>query len=115
MIEHLNFAKNGDPNGAVLDSGHFVHMKPRAAQAIGLHAGLTLKVEGKLKMSRSGGQKVIEAESVNGIDVTSARAANKTAPTKNAAKRASKKSVPAKKTSTKQAAAKKTRVARSGA
>lgn len=89
VIEHLNFAKNGEPNGAVLDSGYFVHMKRRAAQVIGLRVGQKLQVQGKLKMSSSGGQKVIEADSVNGIDVTSTRAAKKAAPSKAASKPAS--------------------------
>jgi hypothetical protein len=101
VVQHLNFAKNGEPNGAVLDSGYFVHMKPRAAHAIGLRIGQTLQVQGKLKMSSSGGQRVVEADSVNGIDVTSVRAAKKAKP---AAKR-----VPAKKAAPKKATAKKTR------
>jgi hypothetical protein len=108
VVEHLNFAKNGEPNGAVLDSGYFVHMKPRAAHAIGLRIGQSLQVQGKLKMSSSGGQKVVEAATVNGIDVTSARAAKKTKPAAKQTKPAAKR-VPAKKAAPKKATAKKTR------
>lgn len=98
VVEHLNFAKNGEPNGAVLDSGHFVHIKHRAARSIGLRVGQALRVRGKLKTSSSGGQKVIDAEIVNGTDVTSARAANKPASTKTTAKRAHAKKAASKKT-----------------
>jgi hypothetical protein len=102
VVVHLNFAKNGEPNGAVLDSGYFVHIKPRAAQAIGLRVGQKLQVRGKLKMSSSGGQKVIEADSINGVDVTSARAAKKAKPAQSAATRLpAKKAAPAKRTSKK--------------
>lgn len=104
IVEHLNFAKNGEPNGAVLDTGHFVHMKPRAAQALGLQAGQALQVQGRLKASGSDGQQVIEAYIVNGIDVSSGRAAKKTAPAKSAAKPA-----PAKKAASQKTTAKKTR------
>ncbi|HEX3682414.1 MAG TPA: hypothetical protein VHU83_07710 [Bryobacteraceae bacterium] len=113
VVEHLNFAKNGEPNGAVLDSGYFVHMKPRAAHAIGLRIGQALQVQGKLKLSGSGGQKVIEADTVNGIDVASARSAKKKPAAKNtnAAKKATPaaKRAPVKKSAPKKATAKQTR------
>ena len=104
VVEHLNFAKNGDANGAVLDSGHFVHMKRRAAQAIGLHVGQTLQIQGKSRGRGSSGHQVIEAEIVNGIDLTSGRGAKKAAPVQAQAKRA-----PAKKAGPKKAAPKKAR------
>lgn len=96
VVKHLNFAKNGDPNGAVLDSGHFVHMKRRVAQAIDLRVGQKLSVEGKLRGRGSAGHEVIEAGIVNGIDLASARATKKKAPAKSA-KHAPAKKIPAKK------------------
>ena len=104
IVQQLNFAKNGKPNGAVLDSGHFVHMKPRGAQAVGLHVGQTLNIQGKLKGNGSDGPPVIEAEMVNGIDVTSAHPGKKAASKNSALKRAG-----VRKTASKKAASKKTR------
>jgi hypothetical protein len=96
VVEHLNFSKSGDPNGAVLDTGHFVHMKRRAARALNLRIGQTLKVQGKSKTSASG-QQVIEAAAVNGIDLGSVRASKKAAPSKDASSPVAAKRMPAKK------------------
>ena len=104
VVKHLNFAKNGDPNGAVLDSGHFVHMKRRAARTIELRVGQKLRVEGKSRGRGSAGHQVIEAAIVNGIDLASARAVKKNAPAKSA-KRAPLKKVPAKKAGSKKTTA----------
>jgi hypothetical protein len=109
VVKHLNFAKSGDPNGAVLDSGHFVHMKRRGARAIDLRVGQKLRVEGKSRGRGSAGHEVIEAERVNGVDLTSARATKKTASTKSAAKHAPAKKTALKKTGSKKTAATKTR------
>jgi hypothetical protein len=113
VIEHLNFAKNGDANGAVLDSGHFVHMKRRGAQAVGLRVGQTLQIRGKLRGRGSAGYEVIEAEVVNGVDLTSMRAGKKAAPAKTASKRVPTKKAASKKPITK-TATKKTRAAAAG-
>jgi hypothetical protein len=94
VVEHLNYAKNGDPNGAVLDSGHFVHIKPRRAEAIGLQVGQTLRVEGKSRGQGSGGHEVIEAEVVNGIDLASKLPTKKPAPKRPQAKKAAAKKTP---------------------
>jgi hypothetical protein len=107
VVKQLNFAKNGDPNGAVLDSGHFVHMRRRGARAIDLCVGQKLRVEGKSRGQGSPGHAVIEAEKVNGVDLSSARATKKKAP----AKKTSVKKAGSKKASAKSVATKKTRAA----
>lgn len=113
VVQQLNFAKNGEPNGALLDSGHFVHLKRRGARAIELRVGQKLRVEGKSRGRALAGHEVIEAATVNGVDLTSARAIQKRAPAKSAAKRA-----PLKKNAPKKAGAKrvavKTRAAAAG-
>lgn len=76
-VERINFAKHGEPNGAILDSGHFVHLKPGGARAVGLKIGQTLEVQGRSKPSAHGSLQVIEAEFVNGIDLAHAKHAKK--------------------------------------
>jgi len=72
-VERINFAKHGEPNGAILDSGHFVHLKPGGARAVGLKVGQTLEVEGRPKPGARGAYQVIEAHWVNGIDLAHAK------------------------------------------
>lgn len=93
VIEHLNFSKNGDPNGAVLTSGQFIHMKRKLAKAANLRIGQEVKLQGKPRGQGSAGHEVIEAEVVNGIDLKSKRAATRKRP----GKKAPVKKVPAKK------------------
>ena len=72
-VERINFAKHGEPNGAVLDSGQFVHLKPGGARAVGLKIGQILEVEGRSRPGAHGSSQVIEAEIVNGIDLAHAK------------------------------------------
>jgi hypothetical protein len=106
-VRRINFAKHGEPNGAVLDSGHFIHLKPAGARLIDLEIGQTLVVEGRYKRRGHGQGQVIEAERVNGIDLadaknTKVRPEGEEPPPPPAHKR-----VPAKKTTTKKSPAKK--------
>lgn len=94
VVEHLNFSKNGDPNGAVLDSGQFIHMKRRIARAINLRVGQELKIQGKSRGEGPGGHEVIEAQAVNGMDSNSKRATKKAPPARK--KAAVKKAAPPK-------------------
>ena len=67
-MERLNFAVHGEVNGAVLDSGDFLHLKPHGAAAIDLTVGINVKGKGPTK-PMVGGRRVIEAEEVNGIQM----------------------------------------------
>lgn len=69
-VDRINFAKHGEPNGALLDSGHFVHLKPGGARAIDLKLGQTLEVQGRSKPSAHSPYQVVEADVVNGIDLS---------------------------------------------
>jgi hypothetical protein len=64
-VKTLNYALHGEVNGAILESGDFIHMKPEGAKAVSLKVGQTLTVEGELRPS-SLSNRVIEAFSVNG-------------------------------------------------
>ncbi len=64
-VKYLNFAKHGEPNGVVLDSGDFVHLKPEGMKRLQLVVGDAVRAEGKTRSHILGGV-VLEAESVNG-------------------------------------------------
>jgi len=65
-VERLNYALHGEVNGAILDTGDFLHVKPHGAAALELTVGMKVKGTGSTK-PMSGGHRVIEAEEVNGI------------------------------------------------
>lgn len=67
-VERLNFALHGEVNGAILDSGDFLHLKPHGAAAIDLTVGMNVKGRGLTK-PMVGGHRVIEAEEVNAIQM----------------------------------------------
>ena len=79
-VKRLNYAKHGEPNGAVLDTGDFVHLKPHGAKLIDLKVGQMLEVSGEAKPMIVGNRRVIEAETVNGIALGLGHAAKKKAP-----------------------------------
>lgn len=65
-VERLNYALHGEVNGAILDTGDFLHLKPHGAVALDLTVGLTVNGKGSTK-PMLGAHRVIEAEEVNGI------------------------------------------------
>ena len=70
-VARINYAKHGEPNGAVLESGDFVHLKPHGARLVKLAVGETLEVKGEAKpMANGGPHRVIEAVYANGVDLT---------------------------------------------
>jgi hypothetical protein len=69
-VDRINFAKHGEPNGALLDSGHFVHLKPGGARAIDLKLGQILEVQGRSKPAAHSHYQIIQADVVNGIDLS---------------------------------------------
>jgi hypothetical protein len=64
-VESLNYARHGEVNGGMLDSGDFLHLKPEGARALKLKAGMQVEGHGNSK-SMVGGHSVIDAEEVNG-------------------------------------------------
>ena len=65
-VERLNYALHGEVNGAILETGDFLHVKPHGAAALELVIGMKVKGIGATK-PMTGGHQVIEAEEVNGI------------------------------------------------
>ncbi len=67
-VERLNYAKHGEANGVVLDTGDFVHLKPDGMKAAALEVGHEVSASGKPTPSRSG-RRAIEARVVNGLEL----------------------------------------------
>ncbi len=67
-VKRLNYALHGEVNGGILDTGDFLHLKPKGAASVGLKTGMKVKGHGPRK-SMPGGKSVIEAEEVNGIKI----------------------------------------------
>ncbi len=65
-VKHLNYALHGEVNGAILDSGDFLHVKPHGAAALNLKPGMKVKGTGSSKPMFDG-HRVIEATEVNGV------------------------------------------------
>ena len=67
-VKRLNYALHGEVNGAILDSGDFLHVKPHGAAALGLKPGMKVKGTGSSKPMFDG-HRVIEATEVNGFQI----------------------------------------------
>lgn len=65
-VKQINFSRHGEPNGAILKNGEFVHLHPEGAKAVNLKIGQKLSGKGEATTSPNG-YVVIEAQTVNGI------------------------------------------------
>lgn len=66
-IVRFNYARHGEPNGFVLNTGDFVHTKPDGFAALGLQVGDKVHAEGPSRPLVTGSGRAIEAHSVNGV------------------------------------------------
>ena len=64
----LNYAKHGEANGVLLDTGDFVHLKPGGMKRSGLELGQRVVARGEAR-TFGAGRTAIDARSVNGIDL----------------------------------------------
>jgi hypothetical protein len=67
-VERLNYAKHGEPNGVVLDSGDFIHLRPQGFRDAALRVGDAIQAEGDARPMVSGGF-VVEARQVNDVSI----------------------------------------------
>ena len=65
----LNFARHGEANGVVLDSGHFIHTKPDGMAKLKLEVGDRVEADGEARPLSTGTGQVVEASVVNGKPV----------------------------------------------
>ena len=66
IVARFNFAKHGEPNGVVLDSGDFIHLRPEGMAAAGLKIGDRVSAQGESRRLSVGQGHVIEARELNG-------------------------------------------------
>ncbi len=68
VVARLNYARHGEPNGVVLDTGDFVHLKPHGMRLVSLAVGTRVVAEGQARPTVTG-HRVIEASVVNGVEI----------------------------------------------
>lgn len=65
-IKQLNYGRRGEVNGAVLDSGDFVHVGPAAAATMNLAIGQKITVDGIGRPMLAGPHQSIDPTAING-------------------------------------------------
>jgi hypothetical protein len=65
-IVNFNYARHGAPNGFVLDSGDFVHVRPEGFAKLKLKIGDRVQAEGDAHYLSTGDGWAVEASRVNG-------------------------------------------------
>ncbi len=64
-IVRFNYARHGAPNGFVLDTGDFIHVKPDGFAKLGLKIGDAVSADGDAHFLATGGGWAVEATTVN--------------------------------------------------
>lgn len=65
-VVRMNYARHGEPNGVVLDSGDFVHVRPDRFGALDIALGAHVKASGPAHRLADGSGHAIDAVEVNG-------------------------------------------------
>lgn len=65
-VVRFNYARHGEANGVVLDTGDFVHTKPDGLARLALKVGDKVRAEGRTQPLATGNGRVVEAVRVNG-------------------------------------------------
>lgn len=65
-VVRFNHARHGEPNGVVLDSGDFIHLKPDGLRRAKLKLGDTVRAVGDAQLLATGDGWAVEAWTVNG-------------------------------------------------
>ena len=68
VVARIHYAKHGEPNGVVLESGEFIHLRPHGMAAIGVGVGAKISAKGELRMTVLG-TRMLEARHANGYDI----------------------------------------------
>ncbi len=71
-VARFNYARHGEANGVVLDTGDFVHTRPDGFARLGLKVGDKVRAEGHAQLLATGEGRVVEAVKVNGRPVRDA-------------------------------------------
>jgi hypothetical protein len=66
VVAHIHFAKHGEPNGVVLESGEFIHTRPHGMKKLKLQIGSRVVAHGEVRTTVLG-TALIEAHEVNRV------------------------------------------------
>jgi hypothetical protein len=67
VVKYLNYARHGEVNGAVLESGDFIHLGPHGAELVKLASGQKLVIEGAAATMVDGHKAMDHPSKVNGV------------------------------------------------
>jgi hypothetical protein len=68
LVATLHYARHGEPNGVVLESGDFVHLRPHGMEKSGLEVGAQIVAKGKRRMTVLG-TTLLEAREINHVKI----------------------------------------------
>jgi hypothetical protein len=68
VVQTWHFARHGEANGVMLESGEFIHLKPKGMAAAGLDIGSKVLAIGRVGMTALG-TRMLEARRVNNLDL----------------------------------------------
>lgn len=66
VVSHIHYAKHGEPNGVILKSGEFIHIRPHGMKKLKLHVGSKVSAHGEARTTVLG-TSLIEAHEVNRV------------------------------------------------
>jgi hypothetical protein len=66
VVSHIHYAKHGEPNGVILESGEFIHTRPPGMKKLNLHVGSKVSAHGEARTTVLGTSS-IEADEVNRV------------------------------------------------
>jgi hypothetical protein len=68
VVALIHYARHGEPNGVILESGEFVHTRPHGMKKLKLSVGSTVVAHGERRMTVLG-TSLIEAHRVNRVTI----------------------------------------------
>jgi hypothetical protein len=68
VVATIHYAKHGEPNGVVLESGEFIHTRPHGMKKLKLQIGSKVIARGETRMTVLG-TVLIEAHEVNRVTI----------------------------------------------
>jgi hypothetical protein len=66
VVSHIHYAKHGEPNGVILESGEFIHTRPHRMKKLNLHVGSKVIAHGEARTTVLG-TSLIEVHEVNRV------------------------------------------------
>jgi len=68
VVASIHYAKHGEPNGVILETGEFVHLRPHGMRATELEVGSKVNATGTTRMTVLG-TILLEANRVNQVEI----------------------------------------------